>query len=101
MYVPSIQDYLNALLDQRREEHNSGTKCGNCPEWHITNFIRYHVWDWPPASPWLLNEKVRSDNRKDMEYILKTFVRKRHVLYDKTLGKPVFNTLPWDLTPIR
>lgn len=99
IYIPSIQDHLNALLYQRREEYTTGRRCGNAPEWHINNFIRYHVWDWPPASGWLLNEKVREDNRKDIRSMLKRFVRKRYVRHDKVLGKILLDSYPWELTP--
>ena len=99
IFIPSIEDHLNALLDQRREELESNTKCGNLPEWHIRNFIRYHIWDWPPASEWLLSNKVHERNYKYMKYMLERHVRKRISFYDRVLGKVRFSIYPWELTP--
>lgn len=99
IFIPSVEDHLNALLDQQREELETNTQCGNLPEWHIRNFIRYHVWDWPPASRWLLSNKIHDRNYGYMKFMLERHVRKRLVLYDRVLGKVRSGIYPWELTP--
>lgn len=99
MFIPRIEDHLNALLDQLREEIISGKKCGNMPSWHIRNFIRYHVWDWPPASAWLLDNKIHHRNDKAMRHELQRYVRKQLCMHDRVLGQLRTNIYPWELTP--
>lgn len=74
------------------------TSCGNWPEWQLWNFVRYLYLDWAPTREWLLNEKVASRNRDDMEHFLNKFKRKRLCLYDQVRKQIAFNVLPWELT---
>ena len=98
IYVPTIQDHLNALLDQLREQTVTKLKCGNEPEWQIGNFIRYHYLDWAPARSWLLSSKIYERNLALMEFRLDRFRRKQLILYDMVLRKSVFDKMPWELT---
>jgi len=70
---------------------------GKLPSWHVSNFIRYHVWDWPPASAWLLANKVRDRNYQIMERALEGYVRKPLCMYDRVLGQLRADIYPWDL----
>ncbi|KFY98854.1 hypothetical protein V498_01182 [Pseudogymnoascus sp. VKM F-4517 (FW-2822)] len=59
IFIPTIEDHLNALLDQRREQIRTDLDNGGAPEWQIRNFIRYLFLDWKPARDWILSTKVR------------------------------------------
>ena len=98
MFVPSIEDHLNALLDQQREETATGEKDGNIPSWHVGDFIRYHVWGWPPASAWLLANKVCDRSHEIAKRALDTYLRKLLCKYDRVLGELRLSVYPWDLT---
>ena len=96
IFIPTIEDYLNALLDQRRGEIETGLDTGNSPEWRIKNFIRYLFLDWAPMREWIF-EKVQERNRELMGLRIDKFGRKLLILFDPVSGKPVFNKMPWEL----
>lgn len=41
IFVPTIEDHLNALLYQVRAQIDSGMKNGNAPAYHVKNYVRY------------------------------------------------------------
>lgn len=97
MFIPLIEHHINALLDQDREEKATKEANGNSPQWQIQNFIRYHKWDWPPASAWLLANKIDERNYELMKYELDRYVRKPLATYDPVRG--VRTIYPWDVDP--
>ncbi|KAL8945679.1 MAG: hypothetical protein Q9222_007816 [Ikaeria aurantiellina] len=58
IYMPSIQDHLNALLSQMGLEDESGLKTGNAPRTHLRNYVRYLFFDWAPQRDWILDTVV-------------------------------------------
>lgn len=97
MFIPLIEHHVNALLDQDREETATKIQNGNFPHWHIRNFIRYHIWDWPPAGAWLLANKIHDRNYELMKYELDKYVRKPLFTYDPVRGARTI--YPWDVDP--
>ncbi|OBT81775.1 hypothetical protein VE02_09664 [Pseudogymnoascus sp. 03VT05] len=72
IFIPTIEDHLNALLDQRtlldqrREQIRTKLDNGGALEWQVRNFIRYLFLGWKPARDWSLSTKVRERNRELM-----------------------------------
>lgn len=97
MFIPLIEHHINALLDQYRDERATKIQNGNFPGWHVQNFIRYHKWDWPPTSAWLLANKIHDRNYELMKYELDRYVRKPLSTYDPVRG--VRSIYPWDVDP--
>jgi hypothetical protein len=99
IFIPTIEDHLNAFLDQTREQRR--TKCynGGVPNWQIKNYIRYLYLDWTPARNWLLSTKIRERNLELMTERLDKYRRKPLLQYDGILNKAI-NIMPWEL-PIR
>ena len=97
IFVPLIEEHLNAVLDQRRTEIETGLANGNGPDFCIQNYIRYLYLDWSPAQEWVLREKVWERNRVYMKIRLQSFKRKMKILWDPISGKPVFDKMPWEL----
>ena len=98
IYVPAIATHLDALLDQRRAERETQTSCGNQPEGHIWNIVRYNYLDYEPTRKWLVETKIAEHNKKDMWRFSAYFRCKRLILWDDVLGKAQFGVLPWELT---
>ena len=98
IWIPTVEEHLNALLDQRREEIDTRLRTGNDPEWQIRNFIRYLYLDWEPTREWILSTKVRERNRELMVQRLDKFKRKLLILWDPVLQKSVFDKMPWELS---
>ena len=95
IYIPSIQDHLNALLDQCRVEEVTGTCCGLEPQLQIDCLIRYLFIDWPPARDWLLENKIEERNRARMEGLLLRYKRKTVLQLGDGTAEP-YRCLPWD-----
>lgn len=70
IYVITIEDHLNALLDQRKLEILTKRNNGNVPEWHIRKFIRYLYLESGPVREWLMREKVGKRNQELMKQML-------------------------------
>ena len=98
IFIPTIEEHLNAYLDQRRAEIDTGLLNGGAPEWQIRNFIRYLFLDWAPTRDWLLSSKIRERNRPLMNERLDNWRRKPLILYDNVLKRSVFDKMPWELT---
>ena len=98
IFVPTIEEHLNALLDQRREAIEVGLRNGGDPEWQIKNFIRYLYLDWAPNREWILSTKLRERNQDLMCQRLGKFKRKLLILWDSALKVSVPNKLPWELS---
>ncbi|KAL8827132.1 MAG: hypothetical protein Q9170_007138 [Blastenia crenularia] len=98
IYVPTIEDHLNALLYQARAEVRSGRECGNAPALLIQYFVRYLYLDWTPTRHWILNTKIHAPNREYMRSRIDKFQRKKLILWDTALGKYDFNNMPWELS---
>lgn len=81
IFVPTIEDHLNAYLDQRRTEIDTGVFNGGFPEWQIHNFIRYLYLDWSPTREWLMGTKIRERNRELMGTRIDNYRRKLLVLW--------------------
>lgn len=48
IFIPTIEDHLNAYLDQLREELDTRLVSGGYPKWQIRNFVRFLYLDWEP-----------------------------------------------------
>lgn len=98
MFVPTIEEHLNALLDQLRKEDETTQHIGNAPQHQIRNFIRYLYLDWTPARDWILSCKIRERNRELMAERIGKYQRKLLILYDNVLKQFVHNKMPWELS---
>lgn len=98
IFIPTVEEHLNALLDQLKEERKTKLRTGNIPEWQIKNFIRYLCLDWTPTREWILSSKIRKDNVELMTERLDKYQRKLLILWDRVLGKWVFDKMPWELS---
>lgn len=98
IFIPTIEEHLNALLDQRREEETTRLDNGNDPATHIWNFIRYLYFDWTPNRDWLLDTKIRERNQGLMTFWLDKFKRTPRLLYDPVLKTLVSGKMPWELS---
>lgn len=97
IFVPTIEDHLNAYLDQRRAEIDTGLSNGGIPEWQIHNFIRYLYLDWAPTREWLMATKIRERNQELMGIRIDKYRRKLLILWDHVLKEPVYDKMPWEL----
>ncbi|KFX87805.1 hypothetical protein V490_08005 [Pseudogymnoascus sp. VKM F-3557] len=101
IFIPTIEDHLNALLDQRREQIRTGSGNGGAPEWQIRNFIRHLFLDWKPARDWILSTKVRERNRELMAERIDKYQRKPLLKTVRTAAEiKVISFMPWE-QPIR
>ena len=98
IFIPTIEDHLNAYLDQLREELDTGFVSGGYPKWQIRNFIRFLYLDWAPTREWLMTCKIRVQNRDLMTERFSKFRRKLLILYDPVLQQNVFDKMPWELS---
>lgn len=98
IFIPTIEEHLNAYLDQQREQTKSGNRNGGSPVGQIENFIRYLYLEWTPTQEWLLNSKIHERNQPLMTELLSRTKRKQLILYDGVLKKSVFDKMPWELT---
>jgi hypothetical protein len=99
IFIPTVEDHLNALLDQTREQRKTKCHNGGVPNWQIHNYIRYLYLDWTLARNWLLSTKIRERNLELMTERLDKYRRKPLLRYDRLLNKAI-NIMPWEL-PIR
>jgi hypothetical protein len=98
IFIPTIEEHLNALLDQLREGRETKLSNGGAADWQINNFIRYLFLDWTPTRNWILAEKIRERNRELMTERLDKYQRKLLILWDPVLEKSVFDKMPWKLS---
>jgi hypothetical protein len=49
IFISTIEEHLNAFLDQLREQWETKLFNGNAPQSQVRNFIRYLFLDWTPA----------------------------------------------------
>lgn len=98
IFIPTIEEHLNALLDQLREEKTTRLDNGNDPAIHIWNFIRYLYFDWTPNRDWLLDTKILGRNQGLMTFWLDKFKRTPRLLYDPVLETLVSGKMPWELS---
>lgn len=98
IYIPTIEDHLNAYLDQLREETDTGWESGAYPTWNIRCFIRFLFLDWAPTREWLMTFKIHERNQTLMTERLDKFRRKLLILYDPVLQRSVFDKMPWELS---
>lgn len=99
IFIPTIEEHLNALLDQLREQRETGLFNGNAPQWQVGNFIRYLFLDWTPTRNWLLSSKIRERNLDLMTERLDNYWRKPLISYD-AVNKCISSRMPWE-SPIR
>jgi hypothetical protein len=99
IFIPTIEDHLNALLDQMREQRRTKLYNGGVPSWQIKNYIRYLYLDWSPTRDWLLSTKIRERNVELMTERLDIFLRKPLLSCDLILHETI-SRMPWEL-PIR
>lgn len=97
-FIPTTKDHLNAYLDQRRAEIDTGLFSGGLPEWQIQDFIRYLYLDWAPTREWLMVTKIRERNRELMGIRIDKHGRKLLILRDHVLEESAFDKRPWELT---
>ena len=90
IYVPTIQDHINALLDQWRIEILTKLYCGNGPGRQLWNFVRYHFLERAPTRSWLLSSKIIQRNVGLMTYILDNYKRKPIVQLHRIPRKGVY-----------
>lgn len=98
IFIPTIKDHLNAYLDQRRAEIDTGLFSGGLPEWQIQDFIRYLYLDWAPTREWLMVTKPRERNRQLIGIRIDKYRTKLLILWDHVLKGSVFDKMPWELT---
>ena len=98
IFIPNLEDHLNALLAQVKMERELGVRTGGTTTQLLTYAVRYPFFDWEPAGSWLLMEKIQSSNRDLMKSIIDRFKRKPLILWDTVLQKSVFNKKPWELS---
>lgn len=97
IFIPIIEDHLNALLDQRREQIRTNRANGGAPEWQVRNFIRYLFLDWKPARDWILSTKVRERNRELMAERIDKYRRKPLLKIDRPKAElTVISYMPWE-----
>jgi len=99
IFIPTIEEHLNALLDQAREEQETELWNGNAPQSQVRNLIRYLYLDWTPTRNWLLSSKIRERNLELMTEKLDNYRRKPALSVDKA-AMCTLSQMPWDL-PIR
>jgi hypothetical protein len=99
IFIPTIEDHINALLDQTREQRKSERRNGGDPEGQIRNYIRYLYLDWIPTRNWLLSTKIRERNLELMTQKLDKYQRKPIVQLDP-ITKKAYHIMPWE-RPIR
>ena len=79
IFVPSIPDICDAIIDQLRyrsnHPENYDGKQGNRPSYHLRNFIRYLYLDREVQQDLLL-PLLNERNRAEMEKRARTFMRK-------------------------
>lgn len=98
IFIPTIEDHLNAYLDQTREEFDTGFVSGAYPKWSIQFFIRFLYLDWAPTREWLMTFKIHERNQTLMTDSFGKFGRKPLILYDGVLQRIVFDKMPWELS---
>ena len=99
IFIPTIEDHLNAFLDQSREQRRANCYNGGAPNWQIRNYIRYLYLDWIPARNWLLSTKIREQNLELMTERFGKYRRKPLLQLDRIRNK-IINIMPREL-PIR
>ena len=98
LYVPSIADHLNALLDQEHVEFTDCTRSGNIPSTQVHRYIRYHCWDWPPATQWLLKSgRIHQRNILRLRHRLENHRRIPRLEKDRASNE-FRSMLPWERT---
>jgi hypothetical protein len=98
IFIPAIEDHLNAQLDQARAEKDSGLKNGGARALQIRNFVRYLYLDSAPNRDWILDAKVHDHNRELMRSSFDKFRRKLLILWDPVLGEYFFDKMRWELS---
>ncbi|MCJ1388924.1 hypothetical protein MMC18_001775 [Xylographa bjoerkii] len=89
--IPTVQSHLNSLLDQYRAQEATGLSIGNGTGGHVLNYIRYNLFDWPPARDWLLGSgRIEARNMELMEKWIRRYRRKPALSWDQEAGKYVF-----------
>lgn len=97
IFIPTIEDHLNALLDQRREQIRTNLDNGGAPEWQVRNFIRCLFLDWKPARNWILSTKVKERNRELMAERIDKYRRKPLLKPVRTMAEiKVLSYMPWE-----
>lgn len=91
IFIPTVQSHLNSLLAQCRAEDATGLSIGNGANGHVKNFIRYNLFDWPPARDWLLGSgRIEARNMELIGERIRKYRRKPALSWDKEAGKYVF-----------
>ncbi|MCJ1409368.1 hypothetical protein MMC19_003448 [Ptychographa xylographoides] len=91
IFIPTVQSHLNSLLDQHRTEEATGLSIGNAACKHLKNYIRYNMFDWPPARDWLMRSgRIEARNAKLMEEWMRKYRRKPAFSWDEAVGDFVF-----------
>jgi len=49
IFIPTIEEHLNALLDQVREQRETKLRNGNALQSQVKNLIRYLFLEWTPT----------------------------------------------------
>jgi hypothetical protein len=99
IFIPTIEEHLNALLDQLREQRETKLFNGNAPQTQVRYFIRYLFLDWAPTRNWLLSSKIRERNLDLMTERLDNYWRKPLISYD-AVNNCISSRMPWE-SPIR
>jgi hypothetical protein len=96
LYVPTIEDHLDALLEQAYNERRERNMCGNNPTIKIHQYIEHHMWDWPPVGEWLLSERVSMLHREQMTLLLDGYRREPVRQWDAASQEWRIRINPWD-----
>ena len=105
IYVPTVEDHINALLRQWkkelrqwREELRKKQKNYAGPRQQLIDLIGDLYLDWEPTKEWFLETKVKTRNRRRMQKLLTRYRRKEVARFDKVLNTLVFGKMPWELS---
>ncbi|MCJ1379616.1 hypothetical protein MMC17_002718 [Xylographa soralifera] len=91
IFIPTVQSHLNSLLDQYRAQAATGLSIGSGTGGLVKDYIRYNLFDWPPARDWLLESgRIEARNMELMEERIRKYRRKPALSWDKEAGKYVF-----------
>ena len=91
IFIPTLQSHLNSVLDQYRAHTVTGLSIGSGTAAHLKNYIRYNLFDWPPARDWLLGSgRIEARNMELVEERIRKYKRKPALSWEKETGKYVF-----------
>ncbi|MCJ1317263.1 hypothetical protein MMC15_002586 [Xylographa vitiligo] len=91
IFIPTLQSHLNSALDQYRAHTGTGLSIGSGTAARLKNYIRYNLFDWPPARDWLLGSgRIEARNMELMVETIRKYRRRPALSWGKETRKYVF-----------